>query len=179
MANGVNVGVYIPTTQVWDVTEIYTTDVTSPQFKELLVRMYQNLNLMAQSVNTRDAGIYDTSEIVCSQTYFPNPAYNSSTNTKPVQRQVYRKVINFGALPAGGTKSVPHGIICDSSVSFTRIYATATDPIALQYIPIPFATSTPNQSIQLIVDSVNVNISSPTDYSRFTICYIILEYIRF
>ena len=48
-------GLYIPTTSVWDVSEIYSTDVTKPEFKELLVRMYQNLNNMAMATNNKDS----------------------------------------------------------------------------------------------------------------------------
>jgi hypothetical protein len=40
--NTADYGMFIPTTQVWDVSEIYSTEVTSPAFKELLVRLYQN-----------------------------------------------------------------------------------------------------------------------------------------
>ena len=40
-------GAYAPTTFIWDVEQLQHIEVTSPEFKELLVRLYQNLNLMA------------------------------------------------------------------------------------------------------------------------------------
>jgi hypothetical protein len=40
MAQNVTSGIFVPTTNVWDVSQIYEIDVTSPQFKELLVRLY-------------------------------------------------------------------------------------------------------------------------------------------
>ena len=39
----VNSGSYIGTTQVWDVSQIYDIEVNSPEFKELIVRLYQNI----------------------------------------------------------------------------------------------------------------------------------------
>ena len=67
-------GTFIPTTQVWDVTEIKEVDVTKPEFKELLVRMYQNLNTMALTINNKESSFYDTQETVKGQAFFSNPA---------------------------------------------------------------------------------------------------------
>jgi len=61
MANPQQVGSFVPTTNVWDPSEIYSVDVTSPRFKELLVRLYQNVNLIAVVLNTKDSGYYDKS----------------------------------------------------------------------------------------------------------------------
>ena len=69
-------GSFIPTNYVWDVAQVYSTDVTSPEFKELLVRMYQNINNMILALNLKDTGIYNTSPFINSQVYFPNPSLN-------------------------------------------------------------------------------------------------------
>ena len=170
----------VPTTDIWDVSQVYSTDFDSPgQMQELFVRLYQNLNNMSLSLNARDAGYYDTMEFLNSQVFFPNPALNSSTATTPSYRSVFRKVINFGILPnAAGTKSVPHGIVCSPATSFTRIYATATDPINFVYLPIPYASSVLANNIELNVDGTNVNITVGVDRSAFTICYVVLEYLQ-
>lgn len=171
-------GLFVPTTQVWDVTEIYQTDVTSPQFKELLVRLYQNLNSMAMSVNGRDAGIYDKTEFVNGQTFFPAATVSSATSSSPDQRQVYRKVIDFGALPNAAAKAVAHGLTVTAGYSFTRIYATASDPVALRYIPIPYASGVLANNIELSVDNVNVTITTGINMVAFTTCYVVLEYLK-
>lgn len=176
-----NVGSFLPTTSVWDVNEIYSTEVTSPAFKELLVRLYQNLNNMAVSVNTRDAGFYSNQEFVNGQKFFPNPSLSSNTTTSPQQRQVFRMVVNFGALPNTTTKSVAHNITVTPSTSFTRIYGTATLPTAgsYSYIPVPYSsTVNVNQNVELFVDDTNVNITTAANYAAYTICYIVLEYIK-
>jgi hypothetical protein len=173
-----NIGSFVPTSFVWDVARLYEIDITSDEFKELLVRLYQNLNLMALSLNGRDAGIYNTSEFINGQTFFPNPAYNSSTTETAQFRPVYRKVINFGALPNSGIKSVPHGITITGTTTFTRIYATASNTTSNLYIPIPYATPTAADAIAIYVDATNINIVTGFNYSGFTICYVILEYLQ-
>jgi hypothetical protein len=171
-------GFLVPTTDVWNVGPIYDLEISEP-FKDILVRLYQNLNNISLSLNARDLGYYDTQEFLNSQVFFPNPAFNSSTPVLASYRAVFRKVINFGMLPAAaGTKSVPHGILCLPSTSFTRIYATATDPVNFVYLPIPYASSVLANNIELNVDATNVNITVGIDRSAFTICYVILEYLQ-
>lgn len=179
-------GSFVPTTSVWDVNEINSVDVTSPAFKELLVRLYQNINLIATVLNDRDSGYYPTLEFVNGQRWFPDPALNSSSTLQPTYRQVVRKVIDFGALPNGGvsvTKSVAHGITVNPSYRFTRIYGTASLPTAgsYSYIPLPFASPTANRNIELFADATNVTITvnAAINWSTYTTSYIVLEYLKF
>jgi len=179
MANPQYVGSFIPLTQQWDVSEIYTVDINSSAFKELLVRMYQNLNNMAIAVNTKDTGMYPTSEFVNSQLWFPNPALSSATAQTATQRQVFRKVINFGALPNAGTTNVAHGLTFDANTTITRLYGAATDPANLLYIPLPFATPAAlNQNILLSANNTNIVITTGINYSAYTVCYVVIEYIK-
>jgi len=177
MTNSQSVGVFVPTTNVWDVNEIYSTEVTSPAFKELLVRLYQNLNNMAQALNVKDSAIYNTQEFVNGQLYFANPALNSTSTTAPRMRQVMRKVINFGALPNTGTKTAAHGITVNSSTTLTRAYASASDTTGNNYIPIPYASPTLVNNIELKVDGTNVTIITGSNRSAFTVCYVVVEYL--
>lgn len=172
-----NTGSFIPTTQIWDPSEVYSSNL-SPELKELLVRLYQNLNLMATNVNLKDTGYYNTLEFVNGQLYFPNPANNSSTSTYPSFRQVFRTIVNFGALPNAGLKSVAHNIPINESYSFTRIYAASSDQVGLNYIPIPYASPTLVNNIELNVDATNVNITTGSNRTNFTITYVVLEYIK-
>lgn len=178
MARRGDYGAYVPTTQVWDVSEIYSTEVTSPEFKELLVRLYQNLNTQSLSINNKSSGMYDTSEFVNGKTFFPNPSLNSTTSTKPTERNVFRKVINFGALPNTATKSVVHDITATSNVTFTQIYGATSNPTGKLYLPLPYASSVLNDNIELYVDATQVHVITVADYSAYTTTYIILEYLK-
>lgn len=173
-----NTGAFIPTNWIWDVQQLYQIDVTSPEFKELLVRLYQNINNMALVLNIKDSGYYNTSQFINGQLYFPNPALNSSTAQTPEFRQVYRTVVDFGALPNTATKTAPHTITCNAQTSFTRIYGCASDPVGLTYIPLPYASATAADNIELFVDATNVNVITSADYSAYTITYIVLEYLQ-
>lgn len=177
--NNFNKGLFVPTTNIWDVSQLEDVDVNSIEFRELLVRLYQNLSFMSTVLNLKDGGYYDLTEFVTGQIYFP---LAGTTQYRPT----FRMVVNFGALPNAGTKSVPHnipmninGFVGNPAYTFTRIYATASDTTNFQYIPIPYAAVTGvADNIELLVDNTNVNITTGANYSSFTVCYVVLEYIK-
>lgn len=172
-------GHYIATTNVWDVQEIYATKVTSPEFKELLVRLYQNLNNMALAINNKDTGLYPLTEFVNSQLFFADPNLDSSSSQTPTQRQVFRKVINFGGLPnSSGSKQEAHNINITDGYTFTRIYGTASDTTGHNYIPLPYASSVAADIIELKVNDTHVIITVASDKSDFNQTYVVLEYIK-
>jgi len=175
------VGAFVPTTNIWDSSEIYATEVTSPAFKELLVRLYQNLSLMSNVLNIKESGYYDTLEFVTGQLYFPIPGATSLTNNPtPDYRQTFRKVINFGALPNTGTTNIAHGIHCDANTIFTRIYGVATDPTgAFSYLPLPYASSTAANNIELSITGANISITTGVDRTMYTTTYVVCEYLKF
>ena len=173
-----NVGSFVPTSYVWDVARLYEIDINSDEFKELLVRLYQNINAISLSLNIKDTGMYNTSEFVNGQIYFPNPALNSSTATTPDFRQVYRVVIDFGLLPNAVAKSVPHGIVVTTMTTFTRVYATASDTTGLTFIPIPYASLTLANVVEISVDATNVTITTGIDRTNYNVCYVVLEYLQ-
>lgn len=176
---GTNRGLYIPSTNVWDVSQLYSIEVTDPAFKELLVRLYQNVNNIVLALNLKDSAYYDRNEFVNGQMFFPNPANTSNTTQGPVYRNVYRLVINFGALPNTATKSIAHNIPITTAYTFTRIYATASDTTNRAYIPIPYASPTDANEIEINVDATNVNITTGSDRTAYTVCYVVLEYLKF
>lgn len=173
-----NPGLFVPTTYIWDVSQLYSTDVTSTEFKELLVRMYQNINAIQLAINIKDSGYYVEEEFVNGQLFFPNPtAVATPSLTTPTYRQVFRKTVNFGALPNAASKSVAHGITVDANTSFTRIYGAGTNP-STSFIPLPYASTTLNQNIQVDVDATNVTITTGIDRTAYTTTYIVLEYLK-
>lgn len=169
-----NAGLYVGTTQVWDVAQLYEVEITSPEFKELLVRMYQQIGKIATGLNLKDTGMYFDQEIVSGQTFFPLDISDLNTN-----RSAFRKLVIIGPLPNAGLKQVPHGIAVDANTSWTRIYGAATDPVALTGIPLPYASPTLNQNISLSVDQTNVNITTAINYSTYTTCYVVLEFLKY
>lgn len=174
-----NPGLYVDTTQIWDMAQqIQQVEVTSPEFKDLLVRLYQNINTISIVLNAKDSAIYDEEEFVNGQSFPPLPT--TPGNTPQPSRQVFRKIVEFGALPNTATKSVAHGITITSGFNFTRIYATASDKsgAGTSYIPIPYASNTLANNIELNVDATNVNITTGIDRTAYTDTWVILEYLK-
>lgn len=173
-----NIGSFIGTTNIWDVSEIYSTDVNSEQFKELIVRLYQNVNNIAVNLNIKDTGYYPLFEFLNGQLFFPNPNQQTNPSSSSVYRQVYRTTVIFGALPNATTVSVPHFIPVMQGYTFTRIYGAASNVSSTSFLPLPYASPTLNQNISLNADNANVNITTAIDYSGYTSTYVVLEYIK-
>lgn len=178
-----NTGSFVALTNTWDVQRLQEVDVKSEEFKELLVRLYQNINNICLALNIKDVGYYTESEFLNGQLFFPNPALSSSTAQSPTYRQVFRTVINFGALPNAGAKSVAHNIAIvpatPTTYSFTRIYGAASNGATqTSFIPLPFSSPILNQNIKLEVTNTNVVVTTAIDYSSYTVAYIVVEYIK-
>lgn len=175
MANTINdFGLFIPTTTIFDVDRLYEVEVGSEEFKELLVRLYQTVNNIALATNVKTTGYYLNQEFVTGELYFN--ASNDFNNLRPV----YSKTIDFGALPAAGTKSVAHGLAVTDTYSWVQIYATATNPNTLVGIPIGYVSASAiANNLEINVDGTNVNIKTGgTDYSAYTRTFVVLKYIK-
>lgn len=173
-----NFGSFVPSTFIWQMQEAQSLQI-DPGLKQLLVKLYQNLNLMQISLNQREFANYSLTEVLNGQTYFPVPGLNSLSSIQPEDRQVFRTTINFGPLPNTTTITVPHDIDIDSGYSFTRIYGAATNSNQTSFIPLPYASCTDvAHNVELKVTDTNVFITSGADYSDYINTYIVLEYIK-
>lgn len=163
-------GLFVSTTDVYEVSRIQEVDVNSEEFKLLLVRLYQNLNNIVLALNLKDSAYYVTTQFLNSQLFFPVVG-----NVNNDYRQAYRIVIDVGPLGAGVT-AVPHGLPILNTWIFTRIYGTATDNIGNNYYPIPFA-GTGGTYISLKVNLTQVVIDNNSGVN-FTECLVILEFLK-
>jgi hypothetical protein len=184
MANQIvsNTGSFVPTTDIWDTQQLYDVELDSEEFRELLVRLYQNLNNMAIVINTKDSAYYSTQEFLNSQLFFANPSMDSNTANGIQLRQAFRTTIDFGALPNAGTKSVAHNIdisiiIPLTTFSFTRIYGAASKPDQTSFIPLPYSSATLINNIELSVTDTDIVITTSIDYSAYN-GIIVVEYLK-
>ena len=176
MADTIRDGLYLPTTDVFDSLNLQNIDPSSREFKDFLTRLRQTINSISIAVNLKDTGYYITDETANGQLYFPDPALDSTTAKLPTFRNVFRKVIDFGALLNNAAKPIAHGITITPDISFTRIYATATDP-STSFIPIPYASSTAADIVELSVNATHVTITTGSDRTGYTTTYVVLEWI--
>jgi hypothetical protein len=172
-----NFGSFSPTTFIWEIQQIQSSDF-DPKLKDTLVRLYQNLNQMQIILNGKDSAIYTTEEFINGQLYFPNPLLASSSSTTPTERQVFRKVIEFGPLPNNTSISMPHNIEINSTFSLTRLYGASTNSTVTSLIPLPFASPTAADNIQLEATNTNIVITTGKDQTAYTTTYIVIEYLK-
>jgi len=169
-----DLGGYIQTTFSYDVSRLRELEVTSPEFKELLVRLYQDMNKVAMAVNNKTSGTFPLIEVVNGEKFFPS-SIDSSTK-EIAQRQVFRKVINFGALPNAGAKTVAHGISLDDNVTFTHIYGVANNVPARSYLPLPYAEGL--NPVGLTINGPHIQINTNVNRTAWAITYVVLEFIK-
>lgn len=171
-------GLFVPTTNTWSLQQINDLEADE-NLKNLLIRLYQNINTISLALNQKDTGIYDTTEFIVGQQYFPNPLLTSQSAILPQYRQVSRKVINFGPLPNTATKSVPHNIDIQSNYTITRLYGASTNSNGTSMIPLPYASTTAvANNIELNIDTTNINIITGIDQTNYTTTYIVIEMIK-
>ena len=152
-----------------------TSYVIPDDLEQKNIKLRQYLNQIATALNTKDSGIYDATETITGQSFLP--LFSTQTQSNVTYRTVFRKVIDFGALPAAGTKSVAHGITFGSTFSVTKIYGAATDPSS-SFLPLPYASPTLTNNIELNLDATNVNVIVGTNRSAYTRCFVVVEYIK-
>lgn len=170
-------GILLSTTDKYDSQIIEELEIDSPEFRQFLIWIQQALNDHANYMNRKDYAAYDLAESINGQTWFQGNDDGASTNVN--FRQVYRKVINIGALDnAAGTTVYPHGIDVTDTYAFTRIYGVANRPTPFLALPLPYASATAADVIELNVDATNINITIGKDLSAFTKTTVVLEYVK-
>lgn len=158
-------------------THIFPSD----DFPQYDVKLRQYLNRIASSVNRKDSGLYTDEEVVTGQQFIP--IFDSDKTRNLTYRDVYRKVIDIGALPDSTTKSVPHGISTTENFSIVKFYGAATDPgvsTLTRAIPIPFTnTSPPSDEVRLEMDATDILVITRTNnFIDFIRCFVVVEYIQ-
>lgn len=133
------------------------------EFRQGINNLYQRI---ASNVNNKTGGLYVPQEKTNGEQYF------SATNTQKY-RNVYRMVVDFGALPNAGSKSVQHDIPgWGKDFRLTCAYGASTDPEALEALPLP------NDGISLEINSTDVTVTTTSDRSSFTATTIVIEYVK-
>jgi hypothetical protein len=172
----INSGSFVPTNFIWEaLSQLPDVNVNSKDFKDLLIRLYQNINLMILALNSKDSGYYNPNEFLVGSLLFPNA--NASSSDSPQWRQIFRVAVNCGPLPNTATASTPHGIPFTNTYTVIKIYGAATDQTGLTYIPLPYVSTT-GDAIEVNLDATNINITTQSDRTNYTLAYVIIEYVK-
>jgi hypothetical protein len=148
---------YIPSTRNFQLDEA--------NLKLVLDSSYTSV---ANSLNLKTAGIFELVEVQNCEQFF------GLTINQQKKRFVFRKTFSFGAILAGASLVIPHGIT--GVTSYTHIYGTAVT--ATDNRPIPHASVTANANIEIIVDATNITINNGAAGPNITSGIIVLEYLK-
>ena len=140
--------------------------------KPFLVEQFKTL---ANAVNVREIGFFLEEELLSGKSLSPPAGISGQSDQF---RSIFRKVVNFGALPNAAAKTVAHGITFDTNFTLVALWAAATDPVGFVALPIPYATETANGDIELNIDATNITITTSIDYSAYTRCLVTIEYSK-
>ena len=109
------------------------------------------------------------------------PDYSSSEVDTKVKwvggNTIYRKTINFGALPNATSKTVAHSISNLGKIIKMEGYAYRSSDNT--YFPLPFVSeSNVESNIRLMADNTNITIATGVDRSATTESYVTLYYTK-
>jgi len=133
--------------------------------KDLRFDLSDTYQGIASAVNSKIGGLYVPEEKVNSEQYF-------DPSNPQKMKNVYRMVVDFGALPNTTSKSVNHNISWNSGTRLTASWGASTDPTAIQSVPVP------NEGIFLKINTTSVTITTTSDFSSFTETVIVIEYTK-
>lgn len=154
-------------------------DAIPDKWEDARAFVVEQLKRLANGVNIREIGWFLDQELLSGKAFIPGSNDQTDGGTSQQYRSVLRKVIDFGSLPNSTTKSEPHEIFVDANFSLVFMGAYATDPSGFTALPIPYADpNTLANAIELNMDDTNVNITTGSNRSNYTRCFITIEYIQ-
>lgn len=154
----------------YNLTESIVLPEDESQFR---IKLKDTLQEQARVINKKTNNQFEEIELLNGETY---PGINPQS-----KNEIFRKIINTGALPNASTKIIAHGISgINNNWYFVHIYGTAMEPAGVGnrpfYIPLPNSGS--SYQVELMIDNTNINITTITNLSGFTKSFIILEYYK-
>lgn len=139
-----------------------------PEDPKLLHReLINNFVEVASAVNSRTIGTYDTERVFSGNKLFPL--------TVNQFRDIYRLVVEVGAINAGATVNTAHNIPNISAM--VKLYGVGVDATP-NYYPLPFSDpGALNQQILLSANNTNVTITNGAGNPNLTSAIVVIEYV--
>jgi len=95
-----------------------------------------------------------------------------------LNKPLYRKVVDCGALPNATIKTVAHGISnLDRICKYDCIALNTTTKTNLP-VPIPVSLNSTSSNLISYIDTTNIGFNTGTNLSSYDSCYAILEYTK-
>ncbi len=146
-------------------------DQTPEKWEEARVYLVEQLKKINTQINEKQIGFYLDQELLSGNSFIPD----SLSVDQQQFRAVFRVVVVFGALPNATAKSVAHNITVDANFQIVKMWLAASDPVGLTGFALSYY-SIAAADIKLNYTSTNVVVTTNSDYSSFTKCYVVMEY---
>lgn len=151
-------------------------DAVPAKWEDARPFIVEQLKTISNGINVREIGFYLDQELLSGKLFIPGAT--PPGNNPGLFRTILRIVVDMGPLPNTATKSVPHGVTVDGNFTLMQLYGAATDPVAFTGIPLPYASPVLNENIALNMNSTNINITTGRNWSNYTRCFVVMEYIQ-
>lgn len=151
-------------------------DVIPEQWEGARAMLAEALKLISNAINIREVGWFLDEEVLSGKAFIPGSAALSTGSTSESYRQVLRKVVDFGALPNTGTKSVPHGILFDNNFTLVDLWGAATAQ-ASQALLLPYQAIAAD-GISIFMNTTDIVVVTQSNRSGFTRCFVTIEYLQ-
>ena len=146
-------------------------DATPENWEEARVFLVEQLKKINQQINDRTIGFYLDQELLSGNSFIPDPG---AANQQQF-RTVFRTVVIFGALPNATTKSVAHDLTVDANFQIVKMWLAASDPTGFTGFALSY-WSVASADITLNYTATDVVVTTESNYSNFTKCYVVMEY---
>jgi hypothetical protein len=163
-----NAGVFVQQSPIFDVGELQDVDLNSENFRELLVRLYQQMTNISIVLNLKTSGYYTNTEFVTSELYF------APDNNPANMRSIFMMTVDTGVINPGLNPGIPHGLTIASTWRFISIYGAANNTSTNNYYSLPYAAAA---GIEVRLNATDIVIDNSTGLT-FLESEIILKYIK-
>jgi hypothetical protein len=141
-------------------------DVVPEKWEEARPFIVEQLKKISNAVNIREIGWFLDEELLSGKAFIRGSESSQDLGNSQVFRQIFRKVIDCGALTAG-VKTVAHGINFDINFTLIQLWVSATNSTTFNAI-----TMSDPQNVTM--DATNINITSPGVFDR---SFAVIEYL--
>jgi hypothetical protein len=141
-------------------------DVVPEKWDDARPFIVEQLKKVSNAINIREIGWFLDEELLSGKAFIPGLNNIMDGGSSQVFRQIFRKVVDCGALTSG-VKNVPHGITFDNNFTLIQLWVSATNSTTFQAI-----TMSDPQNVDM--DATNININSPAVYDR---SFAVIEYL--
>lgn len=169
-------GAFVQQTPIFNFND---SNVNSLQFQDFMTQLTQSVNNMALVVNMKDTGYYQLNEYASCQFWYPDTFSKTTFKTADV-RPGFRTVYKFALqdFTINPTENIPHLLTLSNAFQFSRMFGVANLPGSAA-INLPFVSATAANIIEVDINSANIVLTSNKDYSAYTNCTFVLEYLYY